>query len=122
MFRRQGRLDDAAACYREAIALASTDAELDVPKPGTPPTKVRGYFCAHAHLFSLKQPSGRRPVQQVVAGTGGSDPDPAPSDEGELPVGVVPKQKYPWFGFAVVAVRSVAFTFCSIAGSAVASG
>ena len=27
MFRRQGRLDDAAACYREAIVLASTDAE-----------------------------------------------------------------------------------------------
>jgi RNA polymerase sigma-70 factor (ECF subfamily) len=27
MFRRQGRRDDAAACYREAIALASTDAE-----------------------------------------------------------------------------------------------
>jgi RNA polymerase sigma-70 factor (ECF subfamily) len=27
LFRRQGRLDDAAACYREAIGLASTDAE-----------------------------------------------------------------------------------------------
>jgi RNA polymerase sigma-70 factor, ECF subfamily len=27
MFRRQGRRDDAAACYREAIGLASTDAE-----------------------------------------------------------------------------------------------
>ena len=27
MYRRLGRADEAAACYREAIGLASTDAE-----------------------------------------------------------------------------------------------
>lgn len=54
-------------------------------------TKVRGYFCAHAHLMSTKQPRGG-PVQQLVAGSGGSEPE------------TISGRYYPWFGFAVVGV------------------
>ena len=54
-------------------------------------TKVRGFFCAHAHLMSTKQPRGG-PVQQLVAGSGGSEPEK------------INGSYYPWFGFGVVAV------------------
>lgn len=54
-------------------------------------TKVRGYFCAHAHLMSTKQPRGG-PVQQLVAGSGGSEPE------------TLNGKYYPWFGFGVVGV------------------
>lgn len=83
--------------------LANTPLELDTPLPDTPHTKVRGYFCAHAHLLSTRQPPGGRDVQQIVAGSAGSEPDPAPADEGAT--GATPGKPFPWFGFAVVAVR-----------------
>jgi hypothetical protein len=35
-------------------------------------TKVRGYFCAHAHLWDATRLPGPRGVYQVVAGNGGS--------------------------------------------------
>ena len=46
-------------------------------------TKVKGYFCAHAHEWSTRK-LGRRGVTQVIAGNGGSiletqwKPTPAP--------------------------------------------
>ena len=83
--------------------LANTPLELDNPLPDTPHTKVRGYLCAHAHLLSTRQPPGNRVVQQIVAGSAGSEPDPAPADEGVT--GATPGKPFPWFGFAVVAVR-----------------
>lgn len=35
-------------------------------------TKVRGYFCAHAHLWDARQLPGSRGVTQIIAGNGGS--------------------------------------------------
>jgi hypothetical protein len=35
-------------------------------------TKVRGYFCAHAHLWDARKLPGARGVYQIVAGNGGS--------------------------------------------------
>ncbi|MBN9417433.1 MAG: metallophosphoesterase [Candidatus Eremiobacteraeota bacterium] len=67
---------------------ATSDSELETPNPNT---KVRGFFCAHAHLMSTKQPMGGS-VQQVVAGSGGSEPE------------TVNGHYYPWFGFGVVGV------------------
>lgn len=72
---------------------ATTEEALKIPDPNT---KVRGYFCAHAHLMSTRQPPGHRPVSQLVVGSGGSEPDPT-----NVP-GVEP---YPWFGFGIVGVR-----------------
>lgn len=37
-------------------------------------TKVRGYFCAHAHRWDASRLPGSRGVYQVVAGNGGSPP------------------------------------------------
>jgi hypothetical protein len=34
--------------------------------------KVRGYFCAHAHLWDARKLPGQRGVYQIVAGNGGS--------------------------------------------------
>jgi hypothetical protein len=68
--------------------LARTNTELQTSNFST---KVRGYFAAHAHLMSTKQPRGG-PVQQLVAGSGGSEPE---TIEGKY---------YPWFGFGVVGV------------------
>ncbi|MEP7120312.1 MAG: metallophosphoesterase [Byssovorax sp.] len=34
--------------------------------------KVRGYFCAHAHLWDARKLPGNRGVTQVIAGNGGS--------------------------------------------------
>ncbi len=61
-----------------------------------PNTKVRGYFSAHAHLMSTKQPPGGGPVSQLVCGSGGSQPDPTDLKE---------VKPYPWFGFGVIGVR-----------------
>ncbi len=72
---------------------ATTAAALRTPDPNT---KVRGYFCAHSHLMSTKQPSGDRPVTQLVCGSGGSEPDPTDNKD---------VKPYPWFGFGVVGVR-----------------
>jgi hypothetical protein len=35
-------------------------------------TKVRGYFCAHSHLWDARKLPGNRGVYQVIAGNGGS--------------------------------------------------
>ena len=35
--------------------------------------KVRGYFCAHAHLWDARKLPGSRGVAQIIAGNGGSD-------------------------------------------------
>lgn len=67
---------------------AADDGQLATANPAT---KVRGFFCAHAHLMSTKQPMDG-PVQQVVAGCGGSEPE------------TVNNHYYPWFGFGVVGV------------------
>ena len=67
---------------------AQTNQELQTANRNT---KVRGYFCAHAHLMSTKQP-GTGPVQQLVAGSGGSEPE------------TINNKYYPWFGFGVVGV------------------
>lgn len=88
---------------------ATTKAALSTPNEST---KVRGFFCAHAHLFSTKQPSfASGPVQQVVCGAGGSGTDPEPSDEPHEPgdQAAAPGKPYPWFGFTLVSVRSVAY-------------
>lgn len=37
-------------------------------------TKVKGYLCAHAHLWDARKLPGNRGVYQVVAGNGGSQP------------------------------------------------
>lgn len=34
--------------------------------------KVRGYFCAHAHLWDAQKLPGKRGVYQIIAGNGGS--------------------------------------------------
>ena len=36
-------------------------------------SKVRGYFCAHAHLWDARKLPGSRGVYQIIAGNGGSD-------------------------------------------------
>ncbi len=83
--------------------LANSSRELD--SDSNPPTKVRGYFCAHAHLLSTLQPSRPRAVKQIVAGSGGSEPDSYLTDEGFT--GARTNNPFPWFGFATVAVRDL---------------
>lgn len=61
---------------------------LNYPDPNT---KVRGYFCAHAHLMSSAQPDPTG-VPQLVCGAGGSQPEPV-------------SDPYPWFGFGLVGVN-----------------
>jgi len=39
--------------------------------------KVRGYFCAHAHLWDAQKLPGQRGVYQVIAGNGGSQVESA---------------------------------------------
>lgn len=39
--------------------------------------KVRGYFCAHAHLWDAQKLPGQRGVYQVIAGNGGSQVETA---------------------------------------------
>jgi hypothetical protein len=39
--------------------------------------KVRGYFCAHAHLWDARKLPGSRGVYQIIAGNGGSDVEPS---------------------------------------------
>jgi hypothetical protein len=36
-------------------------------------SKVRGYFCAHAHLWDARKLPGSRGVYQIIAGNGGSE-------------------------------------------------
>ena len=83
--------------------LANSPRDLD--SNSNPPTKVRGYFCAHAHLLSTLQPSHPRAVKQIVAGSGGSEPDSYMTDEGFT--GARTNNPFPWFGFATVAVRNL---------------
>lgn len=40
-------------------------------------SKVKGYLCAHAHLWDARKLPGNRGVYQVVAGNGGSQPESA---------------------------------------------
>ena len=72
---------------------ATNSNELNISNPDT---KVRGYFCAHAHLMSSLQPDPNGTVQQLVCGSGGSQPGPINVE------GVEPS---PWFGFGLVGVN-----------------
>ncbi|MBN9417404.1 hypothetical protein ABS71_22805 [bacterium SCN 62-11] len=73
--------------------LATTAANLKITDPNT---KVRGYFCAHQHRMSTLQPDLNGTVQQLISGSGGSQPDTTTPDSSE---------PYPWFGFGLVGIN-----------------
>lgn len=59
----------------DATIEASLVGPMEMALDATP--KVKGYLCAHAHMWDAQKLPGSRGVFQVVAGNGGSSPESA---------------------------------------------